>query len=319
MHTLVTSHRGSCGYDAAATASAIGTSAEPPRFHGPLTVALLAGCGGMGASTLAAHLAGMVSSWGLRAAIVMTNPRLDAHVGQEMNVNRQTILDLQELGPAEWWHRATLRMPNGVHVLAIDPSVANAPAVNLAATADTIRPMLAHHPFDLLLLDVGHQSPIWQTMWAEAAHQNVLLTTTETIPVLETYRLIKQLIHEAQRTPMGLVLNQVRNEELASACEQRIVDSCCQFLGIAPRRFGRLPYGPAIEVDQEHMPAAEDLDGASTPWHQALQMIAHAMLAHAPTAPTVTMFRERKSSQVSAAEWSMQEDRHCGAASSGKM
>ena len=123
---------------------------------------------------------------------------------------------------------------------------------------------------DLVVLDAGNgASDVVRRFW-HAADDILLVTTPETLSVMDAYATLKRLAGPGGPQPLRLLVNQVPTAQAAEDVYRRIETSCQRFLGFGLRFGGELPPDAALRaasgtgrpavLDTPHSPAAAALD-----------------------------------------------------------
>jgi flagellar biosynthesis protein FlhG len=220
--------------------------AAPPRDHGPATLVISGGRPGVGATTVAVHLAASLAQDAHRIVLVdadlygadvAARCRLAGGLGiGEVLFGRKTIHEVLQLGPS------------GMQVLAGAASAETRSGLSERAIQRLLRQMrtLAPHA-DWLLVDAGNQpSDFTARIWS-AADSLLLVTSPDAVAVMDTYALVKTLLtRQTLRRPLLLVVNQVADEPTAADVHRRIDQSCRRFLGLNVEFAGWLPDERAI-------------------------------------------------------------------------
>jgi flagellar biosynthesis protein FlhG len=215
------------------------------RQQGPAMLVVSGGRPGVGATTLAIHLAKTLAQDALRIALIDADlERADLALASSLS-GGLGIGDV--LAGRKTIHEVLQRGPDGLQILAGTASAETRAGLNDRTIARLLRQMrtLAPH-VDWLLVDAGNQvSELASRLWTEADHV-LLVTSADAAAVMDTYALVKTLLsRQALRRPPALVVNQVADDRLAADVHRRIDQSCRRFLGLAVTFAGSLPYDPA--------------------------------------------------------------------------
>ena len=99
---------------------------------------------------------------------------------------------------------------------------------------------------DLILIDAGNTpNGLLGHLWREA-ELNLVVTTPETLAILDTYALIKVLCGDEKFETIHTLVNQAESTGEADGVHARIAQACRRFLGIKIHHAGRLPPDLAI-------------------------------------------------------------------------
>jgi MinD-like ATPase involved in chromosome partitioning or flagellar assembly len=252
-----------------------GTSPALPR-----TIAISGGRAGVGATTVAVHLATALASEALRVVLI------DADLHQADAAVRCGMPEGLSIGDVlagrKSIHEALLRGPAGMQILA-GSSAADARASAGPRAADRllrqVQSLVPHA--DWLIVDAGHEpGEITARLW-KAAEQVLLVTSPEAAAVMDTYALVKTLLKEQQLpAPLALVVNQAESADSAADVCRRIDQSCRRFLGLSVRLAGWIPLDPAATSAIGN--AATD---SQSPLADAVNRLARTMTAPRRTLP----------------------------------
>jgi flagellar biosynthesis protein FlhG len=213
----------------------------PPRDGGSTTLVISGGRPGVGATTVAVHLAASLAQDAHRVVLVdadLYGADVAAHcdltgglgIGDVL-VGRKTIHEVLQRGPA------------GMQVLAGAASAETRSGMSERAIQRLLKQMrsLAPHA-DCVLVDAGNQpSDFTARVWS-TADRLLLVTSPDAVAVMDSYALVKTLLtRQSLHRPLLLVVNQVADEAMAVDVHRRIDQSCRRFLGLAVEFAGWLP------------------------------------------------------------------------------
>jgi flagellar biosynthesis protein FlhG len=205
-------------------------------------VALTGGKGGVGATTLAVNLSVALAQQGARVVLVDAD-LYRADVAALCSLPEQaSVADV--LMARRDIHEVLQRGPAGIQVL---PGVwAPGPLTDCSEKAqrrliDQLRTLGRHA--DVVILDVGNQPSEFVLRFWEAASEIVLVSTADSISVMDTYATIKTLAPSGHAV-MRLLVNQAAAAHEAVDVHRRIDQSCQRFLG---REVGLLGFVPPDE------------------------------------------------------------------------
>jgi flagellar biosynthesis protein FlhG len=211
---------------------------------GPAPIVISGGKPGVGATTLAVHLAAALAAEAQRVVLVDAD-LYRADVASQCGLpNSLGIADV--LAGRKSIHEILQRGPFGFQIAPGSASADARRAVSDRSLQRLLRQMrtLAPHT-DCLLVDAGNQpGEITAALWSAAA--NVLLVTSpDAVAVMDTYALIKTLYSFRQLTqPLHLIVSQA-DQVTAADVHRRIDQSCRRFLGMSLELFAAIPFDPS--------------------------------------------------------------------------
>jgi flagellar biosynthesis protein FlhG len=245
------------------------------RGQSPATLVVSGGRPGVGATTVAVHLAALMAQDAHRIVLIdadLYRADIAAHCNlggglgiAEVLSGRKTIHEVLQLGPA------------GMQVLAGVASTETRSALSERSIQRLLKQMRALSPHaDGLIVDAGNQpSDFTARIWS-AADSLLLVTSPDAVAVMDTYALIKTLL---SRNPLSrrlmLVVNQVADEVAAADVHRRIDQSCHRFLGLSVEFAGWMPYEKFITPRQISGSLAKAM----------LPLAAHVLQIQQPTHP----------------------------------
>ncbi len=204
---------------------------HPALAPGVPLVVLSGGKGGVGVSTVATELAGELASLGKRSVLVDANPLqpdiatqlgLDVHgcLADVLDGSRSAVEVLRPLGesiqllPGRW-------APD-------TPPELNRTAIK--RLLDELRSL--HTQADVVLLDAGSgMSPWVQQLW-KSAQQILLISTAESVAVMDSYAAVKLSPWGDVDGKIRLVINQCDDAQTAKTIGDRFEATCRRFLGL---------------------------------------------------------------------------------------
>ena len=204
---------------------------HPALAPGVPLVVLSGGKGGVGVSTVATELAGELASLGKRSVLVDANPLqpdiatqlgLEVHgcLADVLDGSRSAVEVLRPLGesiqllPGRW-------APD-------TPPELNRTAVK--RLLDELRSL--HTQADVILLDAGSgMSPWVQQLW-KSAQQILLISTAESVAVMDSYAAVKLSPWGDVDGKIRLVINQCDDAQTAKTIGDRFEATCRRFLGL---------------------------------------------------------------------------------------
>ncbi len=225
---------------------------EPPRM-----MMLAGGKGGVGTTTVAAHLAVALCSHGLRVVLVdACLYRGDAAVCCGVKEDL-TIVDV--LSGRHSIHEILRPGPAGLQVAA----GAWAPARMRPLTAASCERLIAgiktlgRHA-DLVLIDAGNRvDELTRAFW-QHVDDAALVTTTDPVAVMDTYATIKVLAQQTTNVQPSVIVNRAATEAAATSVLNRLQRSCERFLQTDVSVGGWLPADPAFSAAFAHSRLLKD-------------------------------------------------------------
>ncbi len=204
---------------------------HPALAPGVPLVVLSGGKGGVGVSTVATELARELAALGKRSVLVDANPLqpdITSQLGLEVHGCLADVLDgsrsavevLRPLGesiqllPGRWASDAP-------------------PALDRAAVKrllDELR--LLHAQADVVVLDAGSGMSPWVGQLWKSAQQILLISTAESVAVMDSYAAVKLSPWGDVDGKVRLVINQCDDPQIAKAIASRFEATCRRFLGI---------------------------------------------------------------------------------------
>jgi flagellar biosynthesis protein FlhG len=213
-----------------------GTASGPTA---PLLV-VSGGKGGVGTTTIAANLTVALARQGRRAVFVDAdldhggNANLCQHpqLGSVVDVlqGKRTVHEVLERGPA------------GIQVLS--GTWASGEWTDCSATAQQrfVRELkaLATHA-EIVVVDVGSSRNHFVRRFWHAADAVLVVTTTDSVSIMDCYAAIKVLLAGDASLPIGMLVNLAADAQLAGDVQSRIAAACRRFLGLRATPAGHVP------------------------------------------------------------------------------
>jgi flagellar biosynthesis protein FlhG len=227
------------------------------RDSGPRTLVISGGKPGVGATSLAVHLAELLAQDALRVVLIDAD-LYRADVAARCNLTAAFGIG-DVLAGRRSIHEVLLRGRAGLQVVAgtaasdVRGKLSDRAIQRLLKQMQTLRPHA-----DWLLVDAGNQpSEFTARLWS-VADTVLLVTSPDAVAVMDTYALVKTLLsRHSLRRPLELIVNQVSDEIAAADVHRRIDQSCRRFLGLSVELAGWLPQAPAAHGRPSDGPLAE--------------------------------------------------------------
>jgi len=203
------------------------------------------GKGGVGVTTLAVNLSVGLAEQGARVVIVDADLyRSDVAVLCGVT-EKESVVDV--FVARRDIHEVLQRGPAGIQVV---PGLwAPGEQADCSETAQErlLRQFRTLGPHaDLVVLDVGSGSSAFVRRFCSAADDVLLVTTPDSISVMDTYARIKSSMTGIGKTTLSLIVNQCSDPVQAADVHRRIDQSCHRFLGMRVLLLGQLPEDPHV-------------------------------------------------------------------------
>ena len=204
---------------------------NPALAPGVPLVVLSGGKGGVGVSTIAMELVQELAALGKRAVLVDANPMqpdlathldIDVHVGLAdiLDGSRSAVEVLKPMGDR-------MKLLPGRWAAETPPEMGRAAVRRLI---DELRSL--HAQADVVVLDAGSgMSPWVQQLW-KSAQQILLVSTNESVAVMDSYAAVKLSPWGDVDDKIRLVVNRCDESRVAKEVGTRFADTCRRFLGI---------------------------------------------------------------------------------------
>jgi flagellar biosynthesis protein FlhG len=203
-----------------------------PSRGQPHIVAVTAGKGGVGTTTVALGLATAFASAGheiLLADANFNNPDIATACGLAL---QSSCTEPSGLNTTAWGPHGLHIVTNNWTALHTHTRHADPTAAVLAATRSA--------EFDIVVIDAGSGlSRQVRDVW-HAASQVVLVTGIEVIAAMDAYAALK-LMGADRDVPVSTVVNGTDNTQIATAIQERIAQACHRFLGRQLQAGGQVP------------------------------------------------------------------------------
>ncbi|HEX4130160.1 MAG TPA: AAA family ATPase [Pirellulales bacterium] len=250
----------------------------PPRL-----IVVASGKSGSGTTTVAVNLAAALARDGRRTVLVDADMQ---HADATKLCHVETVESIADvLAGRRSLHEALTRGPGGVLVL---PGVwGHRETIDGSPRAqqrllDELNCLGAYA--DFVVIDAGSNADGTMARFWEAADRVLLVTTPDTMAIMDTYAMIKSLATREMASALCTFVNAVPNARVADDVHDRLARAAKRFLGIAMTPAGCLSQdavvGAATADLQVLLTAAEDSVAAKQFEHIAQQ------LAGSSTGPT---------------------------------
>lgn len=239
----------------------------------PRLVALAGGKGGVGTTTLSLNLAVALAQQGQRVILIDADlERADIATLCHMK-ERYSIADV--LSARRDIHEVLEPGPAGIQVLPGswgEAQSAHCSPFILERFVQSLKSLGPHA--EILVADLGSRiGQIESQLW-RAADEVLLVTTPDTVSVMDAYATIKTVVSgHALFPPIRTIVNQSVDEKASAEVQRRIVYSCQRFLGLTPvtggivRIDGKLAdaaqHGTPLILQCPTCPAARDIEAVA--------------------------------------------------------
>jgi flagellar biosynthesis protein FlhG len=213
----------------------------------PRLLVLSGGKGGVGVTTLAVNLAVALSGQDARVVLVdadLYRADIATLCGIDERGNVADVLaarrDIQEV-----LHRG----PCGIQVIPGLWAPGHPADYSEAAQQRLLRHLgTLRRCADLIVLDAGNGgNEVVRRFW-KAADEVLLVTTPDSVSVMDSYATIKRLAGAEENPTIRLVVNKAADRRVADDVHRRINVSCQRFLGFQIDRLGSLPLDENVEL-----------------------------------------------------------------------
>lgn len=227
------------------TAQGLAPAAPPP----PL-ITVLGGKGGVGATTIAVNLTVAIAAQGRRAVLVDANLQQPDVATQCRLDQTDTLTDV--LSGRRTVHEVLQRGPAGILVLpgawAPDRVTECSELAQRRLLVELSR--LGPHT-DVVVLDAGcGLNPIAQR-FAQASDLLLMVTSTDSVSIMDTYATIKTLPENDSRPPIRTIVNQSSDPDHAADVHRRVGEACHRFLGQTVEPAATVPSDAKIAAAAE--------------------------------------------------------------------
>jgi flagellar biosynthesis protein FlhG len=253
------------------------------------------GKGGVGVTTIAVGLSMALARLGSRVVLVDADiQRPDIATLCQLEP-RATIADV--LSSRRTVHEVLERGPAGIQLLMGEWSTSSVPDCSPVAQERLLHELdrLGRHA-DLVVLDVGNGlNNVVRRFW-QAADRALLVTTPDTLSIMDAYAAIKMLAVDRRELKIEIVVNR-SDSTTAAEVHHRIERACERFLDRHVALAGHIPdenhghpssdgIGP-LSFYEGQRPAAREINALAERLMVAAQQHAKAESTHGTLSPTV--------------------------------
>ena len=259
-------------------ASRIGTPAAGPA---PQMIVMMGGKTGVGTTTISVNLAVALAQQGRRAVLV------------DLNLQRPNVAELcgsgQSLGVVDILsaqrdiHEVLQPGPAGLQIVAGSDTAQLAElrsGTALQRLIDQLRSLGRHA--EMVILDIGTQTNDVAARFGSSADHLMMVTTSDSDCVMDTYASIKLLQGSDQTLPPTYtIVNRANEDAVAEDVHRRIHQSCRRFLSMDVCAAGHVPADDFLaRAEERGVPASSQ--SPLCPAARAIDRIA-AMITAKPT------------------------------------
>src|SRR5262249_41957435 len=146
-----------------------------------------------------------------------------------------------------------------------------------------------HERADTVILDIGSGHHELARNYWRAADKTILVTTSDSAAVMETYATIKTVLEGEPLETLALLVNREASASEAADVHRRIQQSCRRFLGIGIESLGPVPDNTALRPAHGRWEQAAGWGFA--PAQQAVARIAQRLLSEVFVASVIPLAR----------------------------
>lgn len=230
--------------------SAAATPWAEPNLSPPCMAVLVGAKAGVGTTTLSVNVSIALAQLGHRVVLV------DAHLGRsdvaEMCRMRERYGIFDLLTARRDIHEVLEPGPLGIQVLPGTWGPEDPAEISQFSKQRLVSRLLTLSPHaDWIVVDAGSQSGALLADLCQAARTVCMVTSPDTISVMDAYATIKSLVQGSFLPSLRLVVNQATSQHVSDEVNARLAKSC--------ERFLRLPLGAgvAVPLDDQIISAAE--------------------------------------------------------------
>jgi flagellar biosynthesis protein FlhG len=251
---------------------------QPLTSPAPRLILVAGGQIGVGVTTLAVNLAVALAEQGSRIVLIDADSQ-GAGIATLCGLQAQrTIIDV--LAARQDFHEALQLGPAGIQVIPGRPG--RGPEISSMALERLMRQIskLGRHA-DSVLVDVGNGANDLVRRIAQAADEVIVVSTTDSASVMDTYARIKLTLSEHRPHAVSLIVNRIADEPQSTDVFRRIDQSCQRFLGHGIEYLGGIPEDDEVPLAARTatpLLLARPLAVAT----QAIQQVAVALASRGP-------------------------------------
>jgi len=231
---------------------------HPALQPGVPLVVLSGGKGGVGVSTVATELVQELAALGQRSVLVDANP-LQPDIATQLGIEARGCL-ADVLDGSRTAVEVLQPISKSTYLLPGRWAPTTPPELNHTAVKRLLTQLRSlHAQADIILLDAGSgMSPWVQQLW-KTAQQILLVSTDESVAVMDSYAAVKLSPWGDVDGKVRLVVNQCDNSQQAKNIGSRFEATCRRFLGIRVAQAAALATRPDIlaTVTQRNDQAAD--------------------------------------------------------------
>ena len=252
----------------------------------PRLAVVAGGKGGVGTTTLAVNLSVALAQMGQRVVLVdadLDRPDVSSlcrlserHSITDLLSSRRSIHELLEPGPG------------GMQVVPGTWAPIQTHPFSEAAQTRLIQQLKLLGPHaDSVVLDAGSSVTEFTGRIWQSAEDVLLVTTPDTVSVMDTYASIKMMTQRGDINRIHVVVNQTSDERVAGDVYRRLERSCQRFLAVPLLAGGMVPLdkhvpeasqaGVPLIMRSPGCPAARSIDHLASTWIAAATGQAHSV------------------------------------------
>ena len=204
---------------------------HPALEPGVPLVVLSGGKGGVGVSTVATELARELAALGKRSVLVDANP-LQPDIATRLGLDvRGCLADV--LDGSRSAVEVLRPLGESIQLLPGRWAATNPPSLGRDAVKRLLTELRAlHAQADLVILDAGSGMNPWIGQLWKYAQQILLITTDESVAVMDSYAAVKSSSWGDVDGKVRLVINQCDDPQAAKSIGSRFEATCRRFLGL---------------------------------------------------------------------------------------
>ena len=288
--------------------SATATPWAEPNLSPPYMAVLVGAKAGVGTTTLSVNMSIALAQLGHRVVLV------DAHLGRsdvaEMCRMRERYGIFDLLAARRDIHEILEPGPLGIQVLPGTWGPEDPAEISQFSKQRLVSRLLTLSPHaDWVVVDAGSQSGTLLADLCKAARTVCVVTSPETISVMDAYATIKSLVQGSFVPSLRLVVNQATSQHVSDDVNTRLTKSC--------ERFLRVPLGTGFTVpwDEQIISAAEVggllmTKSPTSPAARAVEKLVTSLVANFETGQKGVAVARSFDSKQRSARFSKKNDRH---------